>query len=108
MQSYYQRQHICGEAAASLGQGHGAALSASVALKAWLGCASQAGERLLWSRSLLHEACLVPLGVSFDQVLAPSFRLAAEEHYRALVITDASGRLSRFCQQCTKIEPLDW
>ncbi|EFN55613.1 hypothetical protein CHLNCDRAFT_133755 [Chlorella variabilis] len=29
-----------------------------------------------------------------------------EEHFRALAITDASGHVSRFCQQCTKLEPL--
>ncbi|KAL4457261.1 hypothetical protein ABPG75_012126 [Micractinium tetrahymenae] len=30
-----------------------------------------------------------------------------EEHFRALAISDASGRLSRFCQQCTKLEALE-
>ncbi|KAI3425692.1 hypothetical protein D9Q98_007669 [Chlorella vulgaris] len=29
-----------------------------------------------------------------------------EEHFRALAITDISGRVTRFCQQCTKLEPL--
>lgn len=30
-----------------------------------------------------------------------------EDHFRALAITDASGRVTRFCQQCTKLEPVE-
>ncbi|PRW57874.1 squamosa promoter binding [Chlorella sorokiniana] len=29
-----------------------------------------------------------------------------EEHFRAVTITEPSGRVTRFCQQCTKLEPL--
>ena len=29
-----------------------------------------------------------------------------EKHFKAAAITDASGRVVRYCQQCTKLQPL--
>ncbi len=55
------------------------------------------------SRTHISDPCC--LQTSNTLPAAPTH--AAEEHGKAHSITDAQGRVMRFCQQCSKLQPLE-